>query len=187
MLRIYIKKLISSLFFIFIYFLFVMGVAFVWTQIATACKDNFGIVFSKNFNYCMSFILTLLIELLAVYFVRIDNLKAKELYTENHTPPSYIFKNDLVEILKSKDHILHAAAFNTWMLFLYLLIGMGAKISGFMLFIFAIGLTVVTILLFTIISALLWCIIHKKWLSTKEPIDFKKLWNAIVNRLKGWS
>lgn len=187
MISAYFKKLASSLFFIFIYFLFIMGVAFVWTQIAVACRDNLGMPFDKTFNYFMSAILTLLIELIAVYFVRIDSLNAKDVYEETHAPGSYSFKVDFKETLKSKDHILHTAAFNTLMLPLFLLIGMGFKLTGIPLFFGAIAMTIVSILLFSVISTLVWCIVHKNWLSTKDPKDLKKLWNAIVNRLKGWS
>lgn len=183
----YCKKLASSFFFLIIYFLFIMAVAFIWVHIASTFKNNLGIVFSKTFNYCMSAILTLLIELLAVYCIRIDNLKVKEAYVAAHTADTYTFKADFTETLKSKEHILHTAAFNTLMLPLFLLIGIGTKATAGLLIISAIFLTLVSITLFAAISTLLWCIVHKNWLSTKEPRDFKKLWKAILNRLKGWS
>lgn len=158
------KKLLSSFFFIVVYFLFIMAVALVWSLFADACKNNFGLVFSKTFNYCMIAILTLLIELLAVYFVRVDNLKRKETYENTHTAEIYNFKADFLETLKSKDHIVHTTAFNLWMLMLFLLIGMGKKANTGLLILGAIGMTLVSVVLFSVISTLLWCIIHKKWL-----------------------
>ena len=183
----YLKKLGSSLFFIMIYFLFIMGVAYIWTHISMACKEQFGLSFGMTFNYIMSAILTLLLELLAVYVVRIDNLKAKEIYEESHAPGVFDFKADFNDTIKSKEHILHTAAFGTLMLPLFLLIGLGTKAGTALLLIGAIAATMVSTALFAAISSLVWCIVHKKWLSTKESKDFKKLWNAILNRLKGWS
>jgi len=168
MLGTYFKKLLSCLFFIIIYFLFIIAVAYIWTHIAAACKNNLGLIFGKTFNYCISAILTLLIELLAVYFIRIDNLKCKETYESTHTAAIYAFKADFIETLKSKDHILHSAAFNTLMLPLFLLIGMGTKFTAISIVIGAIALTIVSIILFSVISTLLWCIVHKNWLHSQK-------------------
>ena len=183
----YMKKLGSSLFFIFIYFLFIVAVAYIWTRFSVLCKEKLGLAFSRPLNYCMSAILTLLVELLAVYVVRIDNLKVKESYEEVHAPGTYVFKDDFQNTLRSTEHILHTAAFGTLMLPLFLLIGLGTKAGTALLVIAAIAATIVSTVLFAVISSIVWCIVHKKWLSTKEPIDFKKLWKAIVNKLKGWS
>ena len=183
----YLKKLGSSFFFMFIYFLFYWAVALVWTQISTACKENFGLVFGRPLNYAIIIILTLLVELLAVYVVRIDNLKAKESYEETHAPSTYSRNADFKETLKSKEHILHAAAFGTVMLPFFLLIGLGTKAGTTLLIVCAIAATIICTALFVLISSWVWCIVHKKWLSNKEPKDFKKLWNAIINKLKGWS
>ena len=160
----YFKKLLSSLFFIVIFFLFVMAVAYIWAHISMACKNNLGLVFGKSFNYCIIVILTLLIELLAVYCIRIDNLKCKEAYENTHTAESYAFKADFMETLKSKDHILHTAAFNSLMLPLFLLIGLGTTATTGPLIVSAVALTICSIALFAVISTLLWCIVHKKWL-----------------------
>ena len=185
MFRSYCKKLLSSFLFLVVYSLFIMAVAYIWAHISMACKSNFGLVLGKTFNYCMIVILTLLIELVAVYVVRIDNLKSKETYENTHTKEAYTFQTDFAETLRSNDHLLHTAAFNTLMLLLFLLIGMGTTATAIPLIISAIALTVVSIVLFTVISTLLWCIVHKKWLSTNESKDLKKLWNAILNRLRG--
>lgn len=183
----YMKKLASSLFFVIIYFLFIVAVAYIWTKFSMMCKAKFGLVFGMPFNYCMSAILTLLIELLAVYVVRIDNLKAKESYKKIHATGTYFGKIDYIETLTSKEHILHTAAFGTVMLPLFLLIGLGTKAGAVLLVIAAIAATIVSTALFAVTSSFVWCIVHKKWLSDKEPKDFKKLWKAIVNKLKGWS
>ena len=183
----YLKKLGSCFFFMFIYFMFYWAVALVWTQISTACKENLGLVFGMPLNYTIIIILPLVVELLAVYVVRIDNLKVKESYEETHAAGTYSRNLDFKETLKSKEHILHTAAFGTVMLPLSLLIGLGTKAGTVLLIICAIAATVVSTALFMLISSWVWCIVHKKWLSDKEPKDFKKLWNAIVNKLKGWS
>ena len=168
MLASYFKKLASSFFFLATYFLFIIGVAYIWVHIATALKNYLGLTFGKTFNYCMSAVLTLLMELLAVYFIRIDSLKCKELYESTHSVEFYTFKADFTETLKSKDHILHAAAFNALMLPLFLLIGMGTKATTGVVIISAIVLTIVSIMLFAVISTLLWCIVHKKWLHSQK-------------------
>ncbi|MBR2937555.1 MAG: hypothetical protein IKB80_03555 [Oscillospiraceae bacterium] len=145
-----------------------MAVAYIWAHISMACKNEFGLIFGKTFNYCTIVILTLLIELVAVYVIRIDNLKIKEAYENTHTKEAYTFQTDFAETLKSKDHILHTAAFNTLMLLLFLLIGMGTKATAIPLVIGAIAMTIVSIILFAVISTLIWCIVHKKWLCSQK-------------------
>ncbi len=164
----YCKKLLSSLFFFVIYFLFITTVAYVWVNIAMACEAKFGIEFGKTFNYCISAILTLFIELIAVYVIRIDNLKHKEVYKKSHSAETFMFKTDFIETIKSREHILHAAAFNTLMFFLLILLGMGTKLSTGLIIIISIALTIVSIILFGVISGLLWSIVHRKWLHSKK-------------------
>ncbi len=160
----YVKKLLSSFLFLFIYFLFITVVAFVWIIF----KSSIGLTVPDALNYCIITVLTLLIELLAVYYIRIDNLKSKEAYEKTHGAETYAFQSDFRETLRSKAHILHTAAFSTLMLPLLLLIGMGTDADVGPLIIGTIALTMVSIVLFAVISAFLWCIVHKKWLCSKK-------------------
>ena len=139
MISAFFKKLLSSFLFLFIYSLFAMAVAYIWMRIAAICKEQLNLIFGKTFNYSIIAILTLLVELLAVYCIRIDNLNAKKTYLNIHATDVYSFHTDFAETLKTKEHILHTIAFNTLMLPLFLLIGTGAKISGVLLIVFAIA------------------------------------------------
>lgn len=178
----FLKKLLSSIFFLVIFFLFMLVVAYVWGLIVKATNINP----SNGWNYVLIIIATLLIELLAVYFIRLDNTDRKEAYQSiykagTNVPFSYDFLNTLI----SKDNILHTIAFNLTAMPAFLLIAIGNEFPVIAVVLGMIVLFLLGAILFAAISTCLWCIVHKRWLSTKPPKDFEKMWNAILNRLKG--
>ena len=175
------KKLFASLFFHGIYALFLLVVAYVWGLAAKSLSINQD----SNWNYVLIFLVTLAIELLAVYFIRIDNKDRKEEYEKKYKKGTIPFGYDFVNTVKSRDNIIHAIAFNFLLMPIFLLIGIG---NEFPLTNVILGTSILFLLgfvLFSAISTCLWCIVHKRWLSTKPPRDFEKMWNAILNRLKG--
>jgi len=177
-----IKKLLSCFFFNIVYAIFLLVVAYVWGLITKAT----GINQASNWNFILIFAVTLLIELLAVYFIRIDNKDRKEEYEKKYKKGKPLpFEYDFLLTIKSKDNIIHAVIFNFLLAPIFLMIGIGNQFPVGHVILGTAILFLVGFLLFAIISTLLWCIVHKRWLSEKPPKDFEKMWNAILNRLKG--
>lgn len=177
-----IKNFLSCLLFNVVYAIFLIVVAYVWGLITKAV----GIDQASNWNFILIFAVTLLIELLAVYFIRIDNKDRKEEYEKKYKKSKYIpFEYDFLLTFKSKDNIIHAVTFNLLLTPIFLMIGIGNQFPIGHVILGTAILFLVGFLLFSIISTLLWCIVHKRWLSEKPPKDFEKMWNAILNRLKG--
>lgn len=177
----YLKKLCSSLFFLVIFFLFLIVVDFLWAQLITALHLNLGL----NWNAVIIVIITLLIELLAVYVIRIDSRDSQEEYKRIYKNGSVPFSYDFWNTFTSRDNIIHTIAFNTLLLPFILMIGIGNKFPVISVVLGTVILLLISAVLFSTISTLVWCIVHKQWLSTKEPKDWEKMWNAILNRLKG--
>ena len=177
-----INKFFSSLLFNIVYSVFLLVVAYVWGLVAKATDIDQ----SSSWNYVVILLVTLLIELLAVYFIRFDNKDRKEAYEKRYKKGTVVpFWYDFIDTLKSQDHIIHTIMFNFVLMPVFLMIGIGNQfpighviLGTALLFLFG-------VILFSLISTCLWCIVHRRWLSTKPPKDFEKLWNAILNRLKG--
>ena len=177
-----IKKVLSCLFFNIVYAIFLLVVAYVWGLITKAA----GINQASNWNYVLIFVVTLLIELLAVYFIRIDNKDRKEEYEKKYKKGTAIpFEYDFWLAIRSKDSMIHAVTFNLLLSPIFIMIGIGNQFPTGHVILGTAILFLVGFLLFSIINTLLWCIVHKRWLSTKPPKDFEKMWNTILNRLKG--
>lgn len=175
------KKLLSSLFFHVIYAIFLLVVAYVWGLIV----KNLGLNQGSSWNYVLILLVTLMIELLAVYFIRIDNKDRREDYKKKHKKGIAPFGRDFWGTVKSRDNIIHATAFNFLLMPIFVLIGIGNEFPIATVVLGTAILFLLGFILFSAISTCLWCIVHKRWLSTKPPKDFEKMWNAILNRLKG--
>ena len=177
-----IKNFLSCLLFNIVYAIFLIVVAFVWGLITKAV----GINQASNWNFILIFLVTLLIELLAVYFIRIDSRERKEEYEKRYKKGKPVpFEYDFFSTIKSKDNIVHAVIFNLLLVPIILMIGFGNQFPIIHVILGTVILFLIGFFLFSVISTLLWCIVHKRWLSTKPPKDFEKVWNAILNRLKG--
>ena len=95
------------------------------------------------------------------------------------------FKQDFVSTLKTQDTLIHTIVFDILLMPIVLMLCIGNQISTAYTVLIAVGAFLVSFVLFAVISTCLWCIVHKRWLSTKPPKDFEKMWNAILNRVKG--
>lgn len=156
MIRLYLRKLLLTIVFLALYFLFYLVVGFVWMRIAS----SWGFTIHPNLRFSLVVAISLAIELLAVYVLRIDNPKHKEAFD---TTQGYIFSTDFKNTFKSAENLTHTFAYVTVaILFLVYTIAIHTISVG----------TVIAVLiscgLFTVVNTLLWTIIHKRWVTTAE-------------------
>lgn len=170
MVKLYLKKLLSSILFSGIFFLFLVVVAYVWVHISSACTSFLGFEIPNTIDYCIVLILTLLLELIGVYFLRVDSLNCKEEYTDGHKGEIYIFSKDFICTLRSSENIVHIIAFLTFVLPFYLLIAISEKAPLFPSIAGMLALSIVTGALFGAVNTLSWCFVHRNWLKNKDRI-----------------
>lgn len=156
MLRLYLKKLLLTIIFLILFFLFYLVVGFVWVQIASAA----GFTIHPNLQICLIVAVSLVIELLAVYFLRIDNPKQKDAF---NVTDAYTFCTDFINILKSAENLSHTFAYVT-LVALFLLYTLTVNALGASTLIAAI----ISCGLFAVVNALLWAIIHKRWIANAQ-------------------
>ena len=156
MLRLYFKKLLLTTVFLILFFLFYLVVGFVWMQIASTA----GFTLHPNLQICLIVVITLAIELLAVYFLRIDNPRQKDAFD---VTKAYTFPADFINTLKSAENKMHTFAYVTLaaLFILYTLIANTFQLSTLIAAIISCGL-------FTALNTLLWSIIHKRWIVNAE-------------------
>ena len=156
MIRLYLKKLLLTFIFLVLYFLFYLVVGFVWMRIASA----FEFAVHPNLQFCLIVAISLVIELLAVYFLRIDNPKQKDAFD---TTATLSFRSDFVNTLKSAENLIHTAAYVTFVavFLLYITLSNNLRVDTLTAAIVSCGL-------FAVLNTLLWTLIHKRWIATAE-------------------
>ncbi len=164
MVKLYLKKLLSSFLFVVIFFLFLLVVSFAWMHADSAIKSFLGITIPDAVSYCIILILTLVLDLVGVYFLRIDSLRYKEIFKKAHEKETHSFSKDFVGTLKSADNIVHTIAFLSLNLPFNLLITISANTPILPLIAGTLALLVVNGLLFSIINTFVWCLVHRNWL-----------------------
>ncbi len=103
-----------------------------------------------------------------VYSIRRDNYMARYLFIEEYNTNTFSFITDFKKTLTSIDNLMHALAVIT-VVFLVnapIAISVGTPFLGFVIVMPI--LLVATGLLFSMINALVWYIIHTRWMGEKE-------------------
>lgn len=167
MLKLYIKKLFLSLLFWFVFFLFFVVVTYVWLHVVPGLESFFKCKFTGNFNISIQAVITLLLELLAVYFVRIDSPNYKKPFQKAKIEKA--FSRDFWDILKSAENIVHTVANLTLILLFSMLISATNQSPAVHTVLRTLFLLIAGGILFAVINTALWCIIHKRWIH-----EFKK-------------
>ena len=163
MLKLYLKKLFLSLLFWFVFFLFFVVVTFVWLHVVPGLESFFKCKFTGNFNISVQAVVTLLLELLAVYFVRIDSPNYKKPFQKAKIKKA--FSKDCADTLKSAENIMHTAANLTLIVPFSLLLSATNQTPAAHTVLRTLILLIAGGILFAVINTALWCIIHNRWLN----------------------
>jgi len=169
MVKLYLKKLLYTLVFgVLFLIIFMPVIAFVWVHLASFLQSSLKISFPQKLNYYLALSIALFLELLGVYFLRIDNPRYKEAYKSQMKDEIYAFRADFITTLKSTENISHTSAFLS--LFVpYLLLTAVGKGTPLVSIIFrTLMAMIVAGALFALINTLHWCIVHRGWKREKE-------------------
>lgn len=158
MFKLYLKKLLWCIIFLMIFvFIYFLSFNLLYT-VSNFFKD-------KNIlQQIILFGIPFICSLIFLCYLRINNKKFK---TEYLSTDEHSFLKDIYFILKSKNFICEILAFNTFLIPLFVFIGIS---ENFPLIPFIVG-TILLILLsnlpFVIVDLLIWFLICKKWLYKK--------------------
>ncbi len=168
MLRLYFKKLPVTLAFLALYFLvFLTVISFVWVLFTSVLQAFLDIKMHLDIQYSIVLIIGLILELLGVYFLRIENIKYKEVFQEKNTKRTYVFRKDFVSTFISADNLMHTCAYLTFTMPFTVLIGISAETPLWALILGSVIALITNGLFFAVINTLHWCIVHKRWLKQK--------------------
>ncbi|MBQ9978071.1 MAG: hypothetical protein IJP21_05710 [Clostridia bacterium] len=148
MLKLYFKKLFLTLCFIVNYFLLVGIIAFVWYLFL---KD----MFSETTTTAIVGILALWADLGIVVAIRYKGLSNKAILTEDLS-----FGRNFINILKSKDNLVHTLAFLSMLLPFCVTIAINQNTPFLTLVIGTIFLLLINGFVFLMVNTLLWTIAH---------------------------
>ena len=114
MVLLYLKKMLSSLVFLILYFVvFLMVTAYVWGRFEPSLESVLNTTIHPNLSYCLILVIALVLELVGVYFLRVDNPRYSEEYLKGKKGQRFNFAKDFVSTLKSTENLLHTSAFLT--------------------------------------------------------------------------
>ncbi|MBQ5608087.1 MAG: hypothetical protein IIU86_03580 [Oscillospiraceae bacterium] len=156
MVKLYFKKLLFTLLFIF-EFPILSGVCmFFWHLI-------FRYMFPESVGSTVCIILGALLALILVYLYRCERSSIKTDYISSFSSDTFSFIEDFKSTFKSKENIVHTSAFLTIELIVNLAAAISTNTPFLPLVIGNILLLFVGGLIFSILNTLLWCLVHKRW------------------------
>lgn len=110
----------------------------------------------------ISIIATSVFNLIFWYRLRLKNKVNRKKYL-SVSDSKFVFRKDIVLILKSKDYIAEIFTLVTFILPLFLYAGISEKTPFFPLVIGTLLLIIISVVLFSIVDITLWLLVHKKW------------------------
>ena len=157
MIKLYFKKLLFTLLFIFVFPVFGGVCAFVWHLI-------FRYMFPESVSTTANAILGLLLELVVVYLYRCERSPYKRTYIDSFTADHFSFVKDFISTFKSKDNIVHTLAYLSYDLVQTVRGAISSDSPFFRAVIITVILVSVRSLLFAVLNTLIWALVHKKWM-----------------------
>ena len=145
MMRFYLKKLLQT--FLFLTCLMLLVRLLFWFR-----PQVYSLVYT-------GLILSAALVMYAVFLRRWENTSLKVAYLEKYAAKEYSFRKDYLTTYKSKENVVHTAAFSTIILLNSIRIGITAQKTPASLLIQA----SIVIVVFTVLNTLVWCLVHKRW------------------------
>ena len=159
MLKLYLKKVLLTILF-FTAHLFTSS--FVYMVMTLILSDK---VYLEEFRTALAVILAIPVSVVTVYISRLDNKTHKRAYMEAHRTETISFRKDFVGTLISRENIIHTLAFLTLGLLYILPVPISIEEPLWRLIIVTVILLFIAGVIFTVANTLLWCLVHKRWIS----------------------
>ena len=131
---------------------------------------------TTNIIYIVALCAGMVIMLCCAYLIRVCNKNAQTVYINNEPKvikrtnkqkkaktPKYSIDSDFAAVIKTKENILHAAAFLTIVVIVSIALAISASIPVLAIVIGAIVLVIISAVAFFMINTLLWCLVHSLW------------------------